>query len=115
MMRSKHETDQDPRRVLLESVDEKTFMQQVVTALRLLGYMVYHTLDSRGSEPGYPDLFAVHPEQQRLLVIELKSEKGQLTAAQARWLQTLEGRVVQTHVWRPSSWPEIERVLWVKK
>jgi hypothetical protein len=46
--------------------------------------LAYHTLDSRGSQPGFPDVLAL--KGPRLVVAELKSEHGKLTPEQARWL-----------------------------
>ena len=38
---------------------EKQFMAQVVELAKLKGWLVYHTYDSRRSEPGFPDLCMV--------------------------------------------------------
>jgi len=82
-----------------------------------LGYMCYHTHDSRRSTAGFPDLVMVGPH--RLIFAELKKEKGVATAAQLDWLNRLdvierksEGLVV-ARLWRPSDWlsNEIEEVL----
>jgi hypothetical protein len=47
----------------------------------------------------------------RVLVVELKSERGKPTAEQRRWLDALEAAGAEHYLWRPSSWPEVERVL----
>lgn len=91
------------------SLSERDFQRQVVELARRVGFSVYHTHDSRRSEPGFPDLLCARAG--RLLVAELKTEKGRLTGSQRAWLQTLEQAGVETHVWRPSMWPEIVEVL----
>ena len=117
---------------------EKGFMQAVVDLARLQGWKVYHTYDARKSEPGFPDLTMVRDG--RLVFAELKTEKGKLTPAQEEWgeaLQKVEGlaedalyaahcggalswlehdldgveRLIDSFLWRPSDWPEIEHVL----
>lgn len=88
------------------SLSEKDFQQQVIDYAGLFGWHVYHTHDSRHSAAGFPDLIMVRPPQ--LLAVELKREKGRLTAAQEGWLQALEMCGVEVYVWRPSMWPEIE-------
>ena len=84
---------------------EKVFQQAVVTLAKLNGWLVYHTHDSRKSEPGFPDLVLVHPRGQCLFV-ELKSETGKITKAQGAWLEALlgvKGRP-RTYLWRPADW-----------
>ena len=48
----------------------------VVDLARTLGWRVYHTYDSRRSQPGFPDLVLV---RERILFLELKSETGKLS------------------------------------
>ena len=76
--------------------------------------MVHHHHDSRRSEPGWPDLVLLKPGtpgvRARLIVAELKSENGKLTAAQQLWLNGLS-ECIQTYVWRPADWGRIEHVL----
>jgi hypothetical protein len=62
-----------------------------------------------GDGAGYPDLTLVRPPE--LLVVELKTEKGKLSAAQREWLQDLDMCGVEIHVWRPSAWRAIEERL----
>ena len=79
----------------------------------------YHTFDSRRSKHGFPDIVAT--KRGSLLFIELKSERGKLTAEQEFWLKELDGAGgedgtpygAKVCVWRPSnlSSGEIERVL----
>lgn len=83
---------------------------------RQLGYLCYHTHDSRRSEAGFPDLVLVG---RRLIFSELKREGKDPTPAQQDWLNRLDGferhtgGLVVARCWRPSDWfsGEIEGVL----
>lgn len=79
-------------------------LQQAVEQLAfLLGWRRYHTRDSRGSEPGFPDLVLVR--KGRLVFIELKSASGKVTASQRAWLDDLTSVPgVLGFVWRPDDW-----------
>jgi hypothetical protein len=67
-------------------VIEKQFQTAVVDMARWLGWSVYHTHDSRRSEPGFPDLVLV---SDRVIFAELKTTTGVLAPAQRRWLERL--------------------------
>lgn len=89
---------------------EREFQEQVVQLARLLGWAVYHPWLSVKSTQGWPDLAMA--KRGRLVLAELKSEKGQLSDAQAGWLdllRTVSG--IEVFCWRPSDWDTIERVL----
>ena len=94
---------------------EKQLQNQVVTLAQYCGWLHYHTLDSRGSTAGFPDLVLLRPP--RLLFVELKSEKGRLRPEQKVWAAALEiiaklpGSPVEYHLWRPSDLDEISRIL----
>jgi hypothetical protein len=94
---------------LRRSEVEKRFMAQVVALAKLKRWAVRHDYDSRRSEPGYPDLTLCRPP--RLVFAELKSPKGRPTAEQLYWLEILRLSGVEVHIWRPSDWDEIGRVL----
>lgn len=91
---------------------------------RAKGWLVGFTYDARHSETGEPDLRMVHPQQGRVLFVEVKSDKGLIRKGkwnkkQTRWLPGQDEwaealarcRGVEYHLWRPSDWSEIERVL----
>lgn len=90
---------------LYEDVSEKAFQQQVIQAARLTGHLVYHTLHSIGSEPGFPDLVICKPGN--LYVWEVKTERGRLTPAQARWLDAFAANGIDAGVKRPHDIDEI--------
>ncbi len=97
------------RKICYARTKEKEWQKRVEGALRQYGWLVYHTLRSKGSTPGYPDICAVKGE--RLLYAELKTEKGKLSAAQNEWMDAL-ARVpcAETYIWRPSQFEEVLRV-----
>ena len=88
-------------------LNEKQFQGMVEQALRAGGWKVYHTFNSRRSEPGYPDIHAVHPMTGQSFFAELKMPKGKVSLAQRSWISSLmvAGHVV--FVWRPEHWDEI--------
>lgn len=92
-------------------MSEKTLQEAVERCARLLGYRVYHTHDSRRSEPGYPDLCMVR--RGRLVYAELKSAKGRVRPEQHAWLAELAAAGAETYLWRPEHWlsGEIEAAL----
>lgn len=100
---------------LPRGISERDFQDRIVELARLRRWLVYHTHDSRRSDPGFPDLVMVRGDA--LLFAELKSEKGRVSVEQHEWLRALrrvaaamhEG--VEVHVWRPSDWPQIVEVL----
>jgi hypothetical protein len=54
-----------------------------------------------GDGKGFPDLLIVG---NRVIVRELKAERGRLTPEQAAWLAVLYGAGVDAMTWRPSDW-----------
>lgn len=79
---------------------EREWQGLIVQFARLHGWAVMHHLDSRGTEAGWPDLVLIRPPE--LLIVELKSERGKVSAAQQNWLDALSACGVETGVWRPS-------------
>jgi hypothetical protein len=94
---------------------EKQFQEAVIDFARALGWLVYHTFDSRRSAAGFPDLVLVRREQ--LIFAELKTERGRVSEPQQEWIQSLllieraTARTVSVAVWRPSDWSLIEEIL----
>jgi hypothetical protein len=94
---------------------ERQFERAVVELAELQGWLVYHTYDSRRSNPGFPDLVMVR--NGALLFVELKSEKGRTSSAQEQWISALDEvagwptDAVEVYIWRPSMWGEIEEIL----
>lgn len=87
---------------------EAQFQAAVVQLAETLGWRCWHFPQARGN-PCVPDLFLFRDGV--LVLAELKTERGKLSVNQARMILDLDAHGIIVHVWRPSSWPEIERVL----
>lgn len=88
-------------------VSEAAFMSAVVRLARQQHYLVYHTWSSKRSPEGFPDLICARAGSP-LLAIEVKTDTGHVTPAQAAWLEALAGCTgVVSEVWRPSALDEI--------
>jgi hypothetical protein len=98
------------RAILDAALSEAEWQQQIIDLARLCGWDWYHVYDSRRSNPGWPDLALWCGPH--LWLVEAKSERGRLSAAQQMTLDGLR-QVQQVHValWRPRDWPTVERVL----
>lgn len=103
--------------VLLQT--ERQFQDAVVDYARTQGWMVAHFRNSMTAAgrhatavaydgAGFPDLVLV---RDRVVFAELKSQRGRATGRQHMWLNELNAAGVETHLWRPSDWPDIERTL----
>ena len=91
-------------------MSEKEWQAQVVKAAKACGWLIYHTWNSANSAAGFPDLVLVRDD--RILFVELKTVKGKVSLAQQEWLTILEATgKVETAVWRPNQWDEVERSL----
>lgn len=80
---------------------EAALQARVLAQARVLGWMAYHTHDSRRSQPGFPDLVLVSERQGRVIYRELKTEKGRLSDPQRVWLRCLKTAGQDAKVWRP--------------
>lgn len=91
---------------------ERQLQDAIVEMARLLGWLAYHTFDSRHSAAGFPDLVLLRGHQ--LIFAELKSETGRLSPEQDAWIAALQDtRRVTVAVWMPHHWlsGEVERAL----
>jgi VRR-NUC domain len=98
----------DARQTLDLAMTEKTWQQTIIDLAHTLGWLTYHTHDSRRSQPGFPDLVLV---RDRIIFVELKSERGKLTADQEKWGWALYDAGAEIYDWRPSDWPQVKRIL----
>jgi Holliday junction resolvase len=89
---------------------EAEYQAQLVQAARLLGYSVYHTTFSIGSDRGFPDLVIVG--HNRLIVLEVKSEKGKVRPGQQEWIDAFASVPgVVARVVRPSDEDDVMAIL----
>jgi len=91
---------------------EKDLEYQVKDLAKVFGWRYYHTWRSIHSPAGFPDCVMVRGD--RLVIAELKSEKGVVSEKQQEWLDCL-GNVgdkdVQVYLWRPCDLEKIVEVL----
>lgn len=89
---------------------ERQFQDAVLDAAQRLGWhRTYHTWNSMHSTGGFPDLVLVR--RPRVIFAELKSERGTVKEDQQAWLDDLAACGQEVHVWRPSDWDVIAKVL----
>jgi hypothetical protein len=67
--------------------------------------------DSRHSPAGFPDIYAVHVEQQRRIHIEAKTGKGRLTKNQRKWRDRLLAIGAEWYEMRPEDEPLLITIL----
>ena len=92
------------------TITEKQWMAQVVELAGIFGWDHYHPWLSIHSPRGWPDLALCRPP--RLVLAELKSEKGKVSEAQDRWMDLLrECAGVEVYLWRPSDIDDVANVL----
>lgn len=98
----------------LPPISEAAFQRQVIQLAKLLGWRTYHTLDSRGSSAGFPDLVLARERDGRVIFAELKSDAGRVRKEQSEWLAALgavKSEAVGVYLWRPADLDEIAGVL----
>ena len=83
---------------LAAAMSEAQLLATIRRACRTLGLLCYHTHDSRRSEPGFPDLVIVGS---RMIIRELKTERGRLRPEQRTWLDALTAAGQDADIWRP--------------
>lgn len=98
-------------------LDEKDFTALVIGTpshpgvARHFHWKPYHTLRSKGSQPGFPDWTLV---RDRIVFLELKTETGKVSDHQIGWLAALFEAGVEAYVVRPRHFDQITCVLRAK-
>lgn len=82
------------------TMTEAEWQLLLVEYAHLRGWWIYHTHDSRRSQPGWPDLVLLRPPE--ALFVEVKSASGRVSPEQAEVLQQLMRCDLEVHVWRPA-------------
>lgn len=85
-------------------MSEKLFMDRIVKAAKVTGWLCYHTYDSRRSTGGWPDLVLVHAKHKRALFVEVKTEDGKVRPEQSAWIAALCAAGLEACVVRPVDW-----------
>lgn len=101
------------RMALAQYVRQETeahFQQSVTELAERCGWLWWHDNDSRRNRRGFPDLVLLRAP--RLLLVELKTERGKLRPEQRIWLDELgQCPGIETYVWRPGDFDEIVSIL----
>lgn len=103
----------------MRSVTEAQFQDQIIAVARLLGWRAAHfrpAMTKAGNwvtavaadGKGFPDLVLV---RERLVFVELKSQRGRLTTEQAEWIRDFGRAGVEVYVWRPTDFDEAYAIL----
>lgn len=95
---------------LTNEVTERQLQDTIVRMATLLGWTHYHTYDSRRSAHGYPDLTMFHPYH-GVLFLELKRERGRVSAHQQYWINGLRSAGANAFIVRPSMMDAVEAAL----
>lgn len=91
-------------------ITEKQFESQIRDLAKIFRWKFYHPFLSKWSERGWPDITLLR--DRRLILAELKSEKGKLSVHQARWLWALRKVPgIEVYIWRPRHIEKIKEVL----
>ncbi|HMM95380.1 VRR-NUC domain-containing protein [Phycicoccus sp.] len=86
------------------SPSEADLQSWIIEAATTLGWLGYHTHDSRNSVEGFPDLVLVRG---RIIYRELKisTRPSAVTVPQRRWLHQLRHAGADADVWTLDDWP----------
>lgn len=85
----------------MKAGSEAAFQQQLVQLAAFYGWdLVYHTHDSRRSQPGFPDLVLVREPE--ILFVEVKTQTGRVRPEQARWISALTACGLEALIVRPA-------------
>jgi hypothetical protein len=109
---------------------EREFRERVMKLAKEHGWLRMHPLRSQlpaergggwstnmSGEKGYPDLTFVHPVWGRVVILELKGQRGRLDPLQERWIKAWQRamrrapKVVACYVVKPEDWDEVQHLL----
>ena len=101
-------------------VSEAQFMGSIIDLALLRLWLIQHSLPAISNkgwrtpvqgDTGFPDL--VLARAPRLIVAEIKSDKGSASPEQRLWLSELSDCPgVEVYYWKPHDWEDIKRILW---
>lgn len=105
---------------LLRTITEKEWSTTVIEIARLNRWLIHHSrpawvregrmVTALSGHTGLPDLIMV--KAPRLVVVELKTQTGQLTEEQRNWLQAFaEVPGCRAFVWRPADLDTVWKIL----
>lgn len=82
-------------------MSEAQLQDAILELAELRGWLFFHDYDSRRNNPGWPDLFLLHPRTGEIVIAELKAARGRLSGDQKVWIAAFAVAGITVHVWRP--------------
>ena len=96
----------------LPAESEAEFIEKARALLDMCGWRWWHVRTSIGTNPGLPDIIAVHRTVIRpILWIELKTLKGKVSPEQKEGIEILLFQGAEVHVFRPGQEQELADLL----
>lgn len=96
----------------VDRMPEDRFQEMLRRWAEDAGWLYYHVRNSEGSNPGWPDTVLLDPRTFRLLIVELKAERGRVSDDQRAWLDCLAGATApEVGLWRPRDLETIRAIL----
>ena len=93
---------------MAEPLAEKIVQDSIVELAGMLGWLVYHTHDSRRSQAGFPDLVLV---RERVIYAEIKRVGKQPRPSQVEWLNALSRAGAEVYLWTEADYDEVAAIL----
>lgn len=101
----------------MKEITEANWQKIVIKIAEEYGWKWYHPPDNipnkagrrQSVKAGYPDLTLVR--NNRLIFIELKTNKGKATEQQEDWLEALSKAGAETHILRPKDILKVHKIL----
>jgi hypothetical protein len=100
-----------------QDMTEKQFQRRVTDTAKTYGWLFHHCRPAYDhgqfrtpieGHRGFPDLVLVHPLRGVVIFAELKTDRGETTDQQDRWLGALAlCHGVRTRTWRPKHWETV--------
>ena len=100
-----------PGNIRNDQTTEAEWQASIVEMATALGWLTYHTHDSRRSDKGYPDLTCSHPLHGVVWFECKRQAKPKITREQRDWIRTLQQSGNLAAIVRPSDADWVESVL----
>lgn len=84
-----------------ELIKESEWQRTVVALFQAHGWRCWHNTVAWRSDPGWVDLVVVHPDR-GIAFLELKAQRGVVSASQESWHDALRAAGQRVYVLRPS-------------
>lgn len=92
--------------VVDDKIPEADLQRAGVALLRATGWKVFVDRMAWRSDKGWLDVCAVHPDMQRTIFVEFKTQKGTIRPEQQEWIQAHRQAGNDVRLVRPSDWED---------